>query len=78
MANLTQKPTLIQATSEVVISGASAISVYSQSGVTQVTANGSFSLAQGVGVTFEADGNLVGDVTITPASGATALVTYFK
>jgi hypothetical protein len=78
MPNLSQKPTLISATAETTISGASAISIYSQSGTTTVTGEGSFTLAQGVGVTFEADGNLIGDITVTPSSGATALVTYFK
>ena len=78
MATLTQQPTLISATTEKLISGATAVSIFAQTGNSTISGNGSFVLAQGVGVAFESNGNVLGDITVTPAEGATALISLFK
>ena len=78
MATLTQKPTLISATTETVVTDATALSIFATSGNSTITGNGSFVLAQGTGVAFETNGNVLGQVTVTPAEGATALISYFK
>jgi hypothetical protein len=73
-----QQPTLITATAETVITDATAVSVFASSGNTSITAKGSFVLSEGIGVSFEANGNVLGAITVTPDGGATALISVFK
>lgn len=73
-----QQPTLITATGETTIADATSISIFASSGETTVAGKGSFTLAEGVGVSFQSNGDVLGSITVTPASGATALISYFN
>jgi len=70
------QPILESLTAEKTFSGVSTIAISSVTGATTITANGSFSLTEGLSIEFTADGgNGLGDITVTPAG--TALVAYF-
>lgn len=75
---VTQTPKLITATAEVSITSATSISVFASSGTTTVTGSGSVVLPEGIGLKFEATGDVLGTIIITPAEGATALISYFN
>lgn len=75
---VSQTPQLITATAEVSISSATSLSVFAATGSTTVTGSGSVVLPEGIGIKFEASGDVLGTITVTPASGATALISYFN
>jgi predicted membrane protein len=74
----TQKPTLVSVAAQTVITNATTISIYSVTGATTVTSQGTAVLPEGVGVTLQSDDTIIGDVTVTPAESGSAIIVYFK
>jgi len=76
---LGKPPTLVTISSETTISDAVSLSIFATGGSATITGAGSIALPSGSAIEFQADtGNTLGDITISPAVGASVLVAYFR
>lgn len=78
MPSPSNNPRLQNVTEATTIRNATQISVYAVTGTTDVTANGTLTLPEGVGVQLSGEDIIMASVTITPSEGATAIVASFS